>query len=151
MDEQTVFPADFQRDLADRFNKGLAFDVTDGSADLGDDHIGIGLLADAVNKFFDLVRYMRDHLDGGTEIFSPPFLVQHIPVDLSGGEVGVFVQVFINKAFVMSEVQIRFRSVFRDINFPVLIGTHRPGVYIDIGIKFLCGNLQPPCFQEPSE
>ena len=91
MDEQTVFFSHFQRNLPYSFQKGLGFDVTDGAADFRNDHIGIGLFSHTVDKFLDFVGYMGNDLHSGAEIFSTPFFVQNIPVDLAGGKVGIFI------------------------------------------------------------
>ena len=90
---------------------------------------------------------MGNDLYGGAEIFSPPFLVQNIPVDLSGSQIGVFVQVLIDEAFIMSQIQIGFRTILGHIYFAVLVRTHGAGVYVDIGIQLLRGNLQTSGFQ----
>ena len=49
VDVQAVLLADVERELADGFQKRLAFDVADRAADLGDDHVDVvaGQLADA--------------------------------------------------------------------------------------------------------
>lgn len=46
----------------------------------------------------------------------------------------------------MSQVQVCLRTVFRHIDLSVLVGTHRTGIYIDIRIQFLGGNLESPRF-----
>ena len=48
MDKEAVLPTDLERDLPNRFDKGLRFNVTDGAADFGNDHVCIRLLADTV-------------------------------------------------------------------------------------------------------
>ena len=102
MDEKRIFLADFQCHLTDGFQKRLAFDVAGRAADLGNDDIGICLAPDLINKRFDLVGNVRDDLNGFSQIFAVSFLVQDIPVDLSGGQVGIFIEVFVNEPFVMT-------------------------------------------------
>ena len=87
MNEETVLAADFKRNLTHRLEEGLGLDVSDRAADLGDDYIRVGLLADAVDEVLDLVCDMRDDLHGRTEIFTAALLVQNVPVDLTGSEV----------------------------------------------------------------
>ena len=89
---------------------------------------------------------MRDDLYGAAEVFSSALLVQNIPVDFTGRQVGILIQIFINKTLIMPEIQIRFRTVFRDIYLSVLIGAHSARVNIDIRIELLGCNLQPPGF-----
>ncbi len=62
MDKQAVLSSDFERDLTNRFQKRLRFDIADRSADLGNDHVRISLLSHAVNKILDLVRDVRNDL-----------------------------------------------------------------------------------------
>ena len=105
----------------------------------------------AVDEFLDLICDMRDHLNGGTEILTAAFLIQYIPIYLTGGQVGEPVQILVDEALVMPQIQVRLRSVLRHKNLPVLIGAHGSGVYIDVGIQLLCSHLQPSRLQQTSE
>ena len=84
MNEQAVFSADFEGDLPRRLDEWLGLDVADGPADFGDDHIGIGFFSDVIDEVLDLVGDMRDDLDGAAKVFSPPFLIQNVPIDFAG-------------------------------------------------------------------
>ena len=75
MDKQRVLATDLQRHLTHGFQKGLAFDIAGGAADLRNHHICVGLICHAVDKVFDLIGDMRDHLHGFAQVFAPPFLV----------------------------------------------------------------------------
>ena len=146
MDKEAVFSADFKRNLAYRFNKWLRFNISDCSADLGNNHIGICFLTNTVNKFFNLIRDVRNDLHSRAKIFTTAFLIKHIPVDLTGSEVGILVEVFINKAFVMSKVKVSLGTVLGYINLTVLVGTHSTRVNIDVRIQLLCSDLETACF-----
>ena len=91
---------------------------------------------------------MRDNLHRLSQISALTLLVQHVPVHLAGGQVGVLVQIFVNKALVVTKVEVSFRAVVRHEHFAVLIRTHRTGVNVDIRIKFLDGNAQTAAFQQ---
>ena len=151
VDEEAVFAADLQRDLAHGLDEGLGFDVADGAADFGDDHVGIGLHTHAIDKILNLVGDMRDDLHRGAEVFAAALLIEHIPVDLSGRQVGIAVEVLVNEALVMAEVEVGFGAVFGHIHLAVLIRAHGAGVDIDIGIELLGGHLQSPCFEQPAQ
>ena len=94
---------------------------------------------------------MGNHLHGGAKVFAPALLIQHIPVHLAGGEVGVFVQILINEALIVSQVQIGLGAVFGDIDLSVLIRAHGAGVHVDIGVQLLCRDLQSPGLQQPAQ
>ena len=134
MDEEAVLPAHLQGNLPHRLYKGLGFNVSDGAADLRDHHVRLGLLAHPVDELLDLVGDMGDDLDSGAQVCPLPLLVQHIPVDLAGGQVGVFVQILVNEPLVVAQIQIRLRPVLGDVDLPVLIGAHGARVYVDIGV-----------------
>ena len=53
------------------------------------------------------------------------------------------IQILVDKALVMAEVQIRLRAVFRNIDLAMLVRAHRPGIDIDIRIELLRGDFQP--------
>ena len=151
MDEQAVLLPYLQGNLAHRLQEGLGLNIADGAADLRDDHVGIGLLAHPVDKFFDLVGDVGDDLYRGAQVFAPALLVQHIPVDLAGGQVGILVQVLVNEALVVAQVQVGLRAVLSDIDLTVLVGTHGARVHIDVGVQLLGRHLQSPGFQQPSQ
>ena len=89
---------------------------------------------------------MRNNLHSRAKVFAATFLVQHIPVNLTCGKIGIFVEIFINKALVMTEIQVGFSTVLGHIYFTVLIRAHCTGINIDIRVKLLCGNLETSCF-----
>ena len=151
VDKQTVFLAHLQGDLAHRLNEGLGLDIADGAADFGDDHVGIGFLANPIDEFLDLVGDVGDDLDGRTQVFAPAFLIQNVPVDLTCGKIGILVQVFVDEALIVPQIQIGFRAVFGDVNLSVLIGAHGARIHIDIGIQLLSGHLQPSGLEQPTQ
>ena len=52
-------------DLTDGFEEWQGLDITDSAADLRDDDVCIVISADTKHAVFDLVRDMRDDLNGG--------------------------------------------------------------------------------------
>ena len=151
MNEQAVFGAYLQRDLAHSLHKGLRFDIADGAADLGDHHIGIGLPAHPVYKLLDLVGDMRDHLHGRAQIFALALFVEHIPIHLARGKVGVAVQIFVNESLVVPQIQIGLCAVLGHIHLAVLIRAHGARVHIDIWIQLLRRHLQAAGLQKPPQ
>ena len=49
-------------------------------------------------------------------------------------QVGVLIQIFINKSLIMPQIQIRFCSIFGHIYFAILIRTHGSRVYVNIWV-----------------
>ena len=151
MNKEAVLSADLQRDLADGLQKGLGLDVADRAADFGDDHIGVGFLTHPVNKFLDFIGDVRDDLHRGAEILPPALLVEHVPVDLSRGQVGVFVQILVDEAFIVPKIQIGFGAVLGHIHLPMLIRAHGSRIDIDVGVELLRRHLQPSRLEKPAE
>ena len=87
MHKQAALPSQFPEHLPDRFQERLAFNVADGAADLRDHHVRVRIASHSIYEFFDLFGNMRDHLYCFAKIFSPSFLIQDIPVYLSGRQV----------------------------------------------------------------
>ncbi len=63
VDVQAVLLADVQRELPNGFQKGLALDIADGAADLGDHDIRV-VAGHLVDHTLDLVGDVRNHLHG---------------------------------------------------------------------------------------
>ena len=155
-------------ELTDGFKERLGLNVADRSADLNDGnrHIlrpdfrirslfllrlfrRIGLLC--IESGLNLVGDMRNHLNGSSAVISVAFLIDHGPVHLSGGDVGIVIQVLVDKTLIVSQVQIRFRSVVRYKHLSVLNRIHRAGIHIQIRIKLLHGDMIASCLQKSSE
>ena len=151
MNKEAVFGADLKRDLAHRLNKRLRLYIAYRSADFGYNNVRTGLSAYSVNKILYLVCYMRYDLNGGAEIFSPALLIEHLPVDLAGGKVGILVQILVYKTLVMSEVKVGFGAVLGDVNLSVLIRAHGARVNIYIRVELLRRHLKPAAFKKPAE
>ena len=151
VDETAVLPPDFPRHLADGFDEGLAFDVARRPADLGDDHVGVGGLAHLVDEGLDLVGDVGNDLHRLAEILAAALLVEDVPVHLARGEVGILVEIFVDKPLVMPEVEVGFRPVFRHEHLSVLKGTHRARIDVYVGIEFLRRHLIAAHFQKPAQ
>ena len=77
--------------------------------------------------------------------------MQHAFKDLAGSKVVKTGEVAMDEAFIMAQVQIRFRPVVQDVHFPVLERAHRAGVYIQVGVEFLKGDLETAAFQQSTD
>ena len=65
----------------------LAFDIASRTADFSDYYIGMSLVANAVYEFLYLISNMGYYLYGLSEIFPAAFLVQYVPIHLTGGKI----------------------------------------------------------------
>ena len=151
MQEQAVAPPDLGGHLTDSLQERLGFDVAGRAADLGDDNVGVGLFADRIDERFDLARDMRDDLHGLAEVLARALLVEHVPVDLAGRQVGKLVEILVDKALIMAEIQVGLGAVLGDKNLAVLKRAHRAWVHIDIGIELLGCDLQAAAFEQAAE
>ena len=122
MHEYAVFTSHFQGDLPDAFQKRQTLDVTRGAADFRDDEICLRMASCLYDEILDFIRHMRDHLYGFSQIFSVPFLVDDIPVHPPGGQVRIRMEVLVDEALIMTQIQIGFQSVICHKHFPMLIG-----------------------------
>ena len=106
MDQNGIFVSDFVLELTDGFQEWLAFDITDRTTDLdnGDPCFLIGEVA--VKTALDLIGDMRNDLYGTAAVITAAFFLQNAPVYLSGCDVGVFVQTFIDKTLIVSKVKV---------------------------------------------
>ena len=94
---------------------------------------------------------MRDDLYGLAQVFARALLVEHVPVDFACGQVGEFVQVLVDEALVVAEIEVGLRAVVGDVNLAVLERAHRARVHVDVGVKLLRGYLEAAAFQQAAE
>ena len=151
MNVNGIVGADFPTDLPDGFQKGLGFNITGRTANLGNDDISIGFGADFVDEFFYFIGDMGNILHRRAQILTASFLVNDIGEDLAGRQVGILIKIFIDEALIMAQVQIGFSAVFGYKDFAVLVGAHRAGVNIDIRIQFLGSNFQAAGLQKAAD
>ena len=146
-----VLPALLQADLPRGLQKRLAFNVAGCAADFRNDDVGPGFLADAVNKVLDFLCNVRDDLHGLAEVFAPPLLVQHVPVHFTGGQVGIPVQILVDEALIVAEVEVCLTSVLGDVDLAVLVRAHGARVHVDVRVQLLRGHLQPAALEQPAQ
>ena len=151
VDVAAVLVALLDAHLADGLQERLALDVAGGAADLGDDHVGLGGGGQVVDVALDLVGDVGDDLDGLAQIRALALLVQDVPVDLAGGQVGVLVQVLVDEALIVAQVQVGLGAVVGDEHLAVLQGAHGAGVHVDIGVQLLAGYLEAAAFEQPPQ
>ena len=130
--------------LADGFQKRLTLNVTHRSSHLDDgDPCIIGSVI-PVKTALDLIGNMRNDLYGSPSKVTPALLLQHRPVDLSCGDIGVLIQTLINKTFIVPQIQICLCTVICNKHLSMLNGIHRTRININIRIKFLHCDLVSP-------
>ena len=151
VDEQAVLAPLLDRDLPDGLDERLRLDVTGRSADLRDDDLRVCLLPDPVDEILDLVGDVRDDLDRAAQVIAAPLFVEHFPVDLAGGDVGVFVEVFIDESLIVPEIEIGLSAVFGHVHLAVLVRTHRAGIHIHVRIELLRCHLQTARLEQPPQ
>ena len=99
----------------------------------------------------DFVGNVRDDLDGVAEVFAAAFLCDDGGVDLAGGHVSGLVEVFVQEALVVSDVEVGFSTVVGDKDFTVLEGVHRTGVDVQVGVELLHGHREATCAKKLTE
>lgn len=151
VDEENVIETDFEGKLADGFDEGETFDVPSGASDFGDDDVAILVLADFFDAGFDFVGDVRDNLNGLAEVIATALFAEDFFVDLTGGEVVASPEFGIGEPFVVTKVKVGFGTIFKDINFAVLIGAHRARIDVEVGVELLQDHPQAAVFEEGAE
>ena len=85
---------------------------------------------------------MGNDLNGLAQVFAPAFLVQYVPIYFSGGEIRETVQILVNEALVVAQVQVRLSPVLGNVNLSMLVGAHGTGIDIDVGVQLLGCHLE---------
>ena len=135
--------------LADGFHERQPFDIADSAADLTQDEIVIVL--PGKREGLDLVRDVRNHLHRRAEIVPPPLFGDDVLIDTTGCNVVALMRRHPGKAFVMAQIQVRFRPIVRHIDFAMLIRGHRPWIDIEIGVELSNTDLVATRLEESSK
>ena len=96
MHVEDIVAPDLVSNLTRCLDKGLRFDVSDGSTNLSDDYIGSrGVVRLQTHASLDFIRDMWNHLNCVTKIFTATFALNHGRVNLSGGYVCCLTEVYV--------------------------------------------------------
>ena len=77
--------------------------------------------------------------------------MEHGPVDLAGGEIGITVEVLVNEALVVAEIEVGLGAVLGDVDLAVLIRAHCARIDVYIRVKLLRCDLQPASFEKSAK
>ena len=150
MDKAGVVTTHAEGHLTNGFNERQGFNVAHRTTDFNHSNVGLtvkGRSSAALDEFLNFVRDVRNHLNGLTEVFATTFLTEHAFVDLTRREVVGLMHLRGDETFVVTEVEVGFRPVFRHKNFTVLERRHRARIDVDIRIELDHGHLQTTRFQ----
>ena len=136
--------------LPDGLEEREDLDVTDGAADLGDDHVDV-VGDEAADAPLDLVGDVRDDLHRAAEVVTASLGGEHRLVDRSGRGVRRARERFVDEPLVVAEVEIRLTAVVGDEHLAVLERVHRPRVDVDVRVELLHRHPQTTALEQPAE
>ncbi len=137
--------------LTSRLDEGLGFDVANSAADLRDNNVGIGLLGDAIQAFFDCVGHMRDNLHGATQKVASTFTGYKAFVDGALGEVGFSGKAFVDKTLIMPQVKVALMAIIGHKHLAMLERAHGARVNIQVRVHLLHGYLVAARLEQMSQ
>ena len=108
-------------------------------------------LGDRADARLDLVRDVRDHLDGRAEVLALALLAEHAVPDRAGGVVRGAREVLVDEALVVADVEVGLGAVLGDEDLAVLERAHRPRVDVQVRVELLHLHLQAARLQQPAE
>jgi hypothetical protein len=138
-------------ELADRLEERQRLDVADGAADLGDDEVDVGRLGDQRDPLLDLVGDVGHDLDRRAEVVAAPLAADHGVVDAAGRDVRGARRVGVGEALVVAEVEVGLGAVLGHEHLAVLVGRHRAGVDVDVGVELLQRDGQAPRYEQATD
>jgi len=151
MDIEDILRANLAPHLPDRFQEGQPLDVTNGPPNLDDHHLRPALPAETLNPVFDQVGDMGNDLDRAPQEVTPAFLSDDRLINLAGGDIVQPAQLLVHKPLVVAQVQVGFSAVGQDVTLAMLQGRHRAGVHVEVGIKLLHRDADPPALEQPPQ
>ncbi len=151
MEVEHVLDTDFAPELADRLEERERLDVAHRAADLRDDHVCGRDLLGATDARLDLVRDVRDDLDGRAEELALALPTKDAVPDRARGVTRVPGEVLVDEALVVADVQVGLGSVLGDEDLAVLERAHRSRIDVQVGVELLRADGEPARFQQAPE
>ncbi len=133
VDIERALAPEIVAELPDRLEERQALDVADRAADLAQHEIlavEIGL-----DEFLDGIGDVGNDLDGGAEIVASPLAPDHGRIDAPGGDAVAAPRGDAGEALVMPKIEIGLGAVVGDVDLAVLIGAHRAGIDVEVGVE----------------
>ena len=127
-------------ELAGCLDERLPFDVTDRAPDFGDDDIRAALVRNAAQTLLDRFRHMRNDLHGAAQKVATPLARDKRLIDGPLREIRFPRKAFVDKALVMTQVEIAFMAIVGHEDLAVLEGAHGARVDIEVWIHLLHGH-----------
>ncbi len=124
----------FNRKLTNGFQKRETFIISHSAANLYNGNlcvIGLGIQSNVV---LDHIGDMGNHLDRRAGINSVTLIFNDGMIYFSRSHITMFIQILIDKSFIMTNIQISFATVFSNKYFSVLVGVHGSGIHIQVRI-----------------
>ena len=115
----------------------LGLHISHGSSYLCDDDVVVSAFSEKEHSPLDLISNVGNYLHCLAEVCAFALLGDDRVVYLSCGNVVGFGSAYAQKPFVMSQIEVCFRSVIGDIAFPVLVRVQCPRVNVDIWVELL--------------
>ncbi len=150
MHEHRALAAELVAELADRLEEGQALDVADGAADLAQHEI-LAAVEIGLDELLDRVGDVRDDLHRGAEIFAAALAADHRRIDPAGGDAVAAPRRDAGVALVMAEIEVGLGAVIGDVDLAMLVGAHRPGIDIEIGIELAQPHREAARLQQRAE
>ena len=143
--------AQFPFQLSDGFHIWSTLYVAYSATNLCDDKVVVILLPQQFYIAFYLVGDVRNYLYGFAKIVATSFLVDNSLVDTSCSERVGLCCLDARESFVMTEVKIRFHSIYRHIALTMLVWIECARIDVDVWVKLLNCNVVAPGLQKLSD
>jgi hypothetical protein len=105
----------------------------------------------AASALLDLVGDVRDHLDRVAEVLTAALLGDDLAVDLAGRDVGRAVQVAVEEALVVADVEVGLGAVLGHEDLAVLERVHGARIDVEVRVQLLHRDAQAARAEEASE
>src|SRR5215469_769970 len=132
-----ILGPDFKNELANRFEKWKAFNVSSRASDFCDHHVVFALVRKFADTILNHVGDVWNHLHGFAQIIAAAFLQNDCFVNLTAGKIIVPRENAISESLVVAKIEISLRAVVQHVDLAVLKGIHGSGIDIKIRIKLL--------------
>ena len=129
-------------ELPDGFEERQALDISDRAADLDDHEVGLGRLGNLRDTAADLAGQVRDDLHRMPQVLALALLLDDGKVHLPAGDIVHAVQVLVEEALVVPQVEVGLRTILSHKDFAVLKRILHAGVDVEIRVHLENGHRE---------
>ena len=148
MAKNCILMSNFMLELSYCLKERLAFNITNSSTYFNNSNLHIVRRVITIESALDFVSNVWNNLNCSSAKISTAFFLKNCPVYFTSCHIRILIKAFVNESFIVSKVKICLCSIISYKYFTMLYWVHCSWININVWVKLLHCNFEPPGFKQ---